>query len=127
MCSLLVSNQTLSVHLFLSLDVCLSSFYFTFSMYLRTHSSIVPQSYTKRSSCRRHRRRRSMHSLSLSLALPTCCFTYTRKKSRLTPRGYSRGRQYDVSSLVAIRRRQTDNHREKKRNNYWHSALFFLF
>lgn len=73
--------------------------------------------------------------LSLSLALATYCFAHThththretRKKSRLAPRGYRLGRQYDVSSLVTIRRRQTDSHREEKRNIYWHSALFFLF
>lgn len=66
-------------------------------------------------------------SLPLSLALPTCCFTYKRKKSRLTPWGYSHGRQYDVSSLVTIRRRQTDSYREEKEKQLLaQCALLFL-
>lgn len=104
---------------------------FVFYMYVRTHSSIVPRRGAEHSSCRR-----SIHSLSLSLylslALPTCCFTHKRKKSRLVPLGCSRGRQYDVSSPVTIRRRQTDSHRDRerergKRETTSGTALFFLF
>ena len=83
----------------------------------------------------RRLRLRCRRSMRFSLFIPrsshilfhTHTHRETRKKSRLAPRGYRLGRQYDVSSLVTIRRRQTDNHGEKKRNIYWHSALFFLF
>lgn len=134
MCISLSLLFMLSVHLFslsrVSLSLCISKYIRpSFPRGIPSTAVVVLVLVLRRLRlrCRRSMRFSLFIPRSSHILFHTHTHTETRKKSRLAPRGYRLGRQYDVSSLVTIRRRQTDSHGEKKRNIYWHSALFFLF